>query len=40
MHSTHTALLPFPQIPLAARRAHVFLALKKIPTLNKPILRQ
>ena len=22
MHSTHTALLPFPQLPLAARRAH------------------
>ena len=24
MHSTHTELLPFPQMPLAARRAHVF----------------
>ena len=24
MQSTHTALLPFPQLPLAARRAHVF----------------
>ena len=27
MQSTHTALLPFPQLPLAARRAHVFPAL-------------
>ena len=24
MQSTHTALLPFPLLPLAARRAHVF----------------
>ena len=33
MHSTHTALLPFPQLPLAARRAHVFPALQ-----NKALL--
>ena len=33
MQSTHTALLPFPQLPLAARRAHVLLALQ-----NKSLL--
>ena len=33
MQSTHTALLPFPQLPLAARRAHVLLALQ-----NKALL--
>ena len=29
MKSTHTVLLPFPQMPLAAGRAHVFPALQK-----------
>ena len=33
MQSTHTALLPFPQLPLAAQRAHVFPALQ-----NKALL--
>ena len=33
LQSTHTALLPFPQLPLAARRAHVFPALQ-----NKSLL--
>ena len=33
MQSTHTALLTFPQLLLAARRAHVFLALQ-----NKALL--
>ena len=33
MQSTHTALLPFPQLLLAARRAHVFPALQ-----NKALL--
>ena len=33
MQSTHTALLSFPQLPLAARRAHVFPSLQ-----NKALL--
>ena len=33
MQSTHTALLPFPQLPLAARHARVFPALQ-----NKALL--
>ena len=33
MQSTHTSLLPFPQLPLAAQRAHVFPALQ-----NKALL--
>ena len=33
MQSTHTALLPFPQLPLAEQRAHVFPALQ-----NKALL--
>ena len=33
MQSTHTALLPFPQLPLALQRAHVFPALQ-----NKALL--
>ena len=33
MQSTHTVLLPFPRLPLAARRAHVFPALQ-----NKALL--
>ena len=35
MQSTHTELLPFTQLPLAARRAHVFPALQHKALLSK-----